>query len=154
MPEVEKITNTEINELYCNCIRDMALNRYRPDVVVGILRGGVDFSTKLSHYFKIPGFALHWQTRDGGTKEPNKLRDLLKTYNGSEILIVDDIVDSGKTIVDIEDIVRDSGTYAYVSYATAIYNQDTDIHIDYVGKTISRADEPQWFEFPWENWWS
>jgi len=154
MPKLERLSETTMNGYYQEAARQMAVNNYKPDVVVGIMRGGVDFSNKLSHYFSVPGHAITWQNRDGGIHEGGKLNDILTYYTGREVLIVDDIVDSGNTFNQIANFVSESNSFAYVSYAAAIYNQDTDLEVDYIGRTISRADEPQWFEFPWENWWS
>ena len=55
---------------YKEIIQQMAKSNYKPDVVIGLLRGGGDFAVKLSHYFDIPCEVLTWQTRDGEHNVP------------------------------------------------------------------------------------
>lgn len=154
VPRIEKLSEQQMNGYYSECVRQMSIANYKPDVIVGIMRGGVDFSNKLSHYFSVPTHAVAWQTRDGYIRETSKLNDILKYFVGQDVLIVDDICDTAKTFKQIAEFIHNEGHFAYVSYAAAIHNHEVEFEVDFTGRDIRRSDDTQWFEFPWENWWS
>ncbi len=83
------------------------------------------------------------------------------------ILIVDDINDSGATINWILDDWESScfpGDQKWesdiwnsnVRFATVFDNlaSDARIAMDYVGEEINKAENPVWIEFPFEEWWT
>ena len=154
----EYISPVQMDGYYKEIIQQMAKSKYKPDLVIGLLRGGADFAVKLSHYFDIPCEVLTWQTRDGEHNVPKiesgKLTSLMSHYKQSEILIVDDIYDTGKTLANVDMHINATNTMSTVSYAVAIENVDEDlVSIDFSARQISRIDNEQWFVFPCENWW-
>ena len=64
-----------------------------------------------------------------------------------KILLVDDIVDSGKTFLEI------FGRYWNMDTAVLIYNNinESKIKPSYYGRQINRIDTPEWFDFWWEK---
>jgi len=143
-----------MDSYYADIIQQMANKRYRPDLIIALSRGGLDMGVKFSNYFNdVPLEPLVWQTRDGAIKEMEKLRTLLSKYDHKDILIVDDILDSGETLRQIHEVVTSNTCFAVVDYAVAIENTDEDFEVAYSARTISRLEEDQWFVFPWENWW-
>ena len=80
----------------------MALENYYPKIVVGIKRGGLVPAVALSHKLRVPCEVLDWQTRDGFDQiVSDKIRELYEKHT-SNILVVDDIVDSGKTLKEVQ----------------------------------------------------
>jgi len=77
--------------------RQISLSDWRPDYIVGLTRGGAIPAVMLSHYFGIPCETLKVSLRDGGSCESN-LWMAEDAYEGKNILVVDDINDSGATI--------------------------------------------------------
>ena len=92
--------------------------------------------------FNIPLKTLSWssQLKDGSMLTWFILRN-------KKILLVDDIVDSGKTFLEI------FGKYWDMDTAVLIYNNinESKIKPDYYGRMINRKDTPEWFDFWWEK---
>ena len=66
------------------------------------------------------------------------------------ILLVDDINDSGKTLKTVYDLING---YSKIIYnATLIYNQESKVKTDFYGKEIRRSKDQNWYVFPWEEW--
>jgi hypoxanthine phosphoribosyltransferase len=85
-------------------------------------------------------------------------------HNGTKILVVDDINDSGATLNWIREDWRESclpndphWNYVWcnnVRVAVMINNEASEFKdVDYVGLTINKLEEPIWCVFPWEEWW-
>jgi hypoxanthine phosphoribosyltransferase len=154
----EYISQMQMDAYYKDIIRQMAVHNYKPDIVVGLLRGGADMAVKFSHYYDIPCEVFKWQLRDGNNDSHQDDVDQLTSFflenKNNEILIVDDIFDTGMSLRAIDKIVASIPMTGLVSYAVCIENIDEDDpHIDFSARQISRTDEDQWFVFPCEEWW-
>lgn len=154
-PQYEFLTHQDMDNYYMEVIRQMSNSGYKPDVIVALSRGGLDFGVKISNWFNDAKLVpLVWQTRDGDDKETDALDKVLSKYNHGNILIVDDILDTGTTLSAIDSAIRTSGSYAVIDFAVAIENQDVSFDVQWAARTISRLEDTQWFVFPWENWWN
>ena len=99
----------------------------RPQFVTGIPRGGLIPAVLVSHKFKIPYIGLEAaKTLPGALKK--------------EVLILDDISDSGNTLKQIE-------RHNFITATLAVrYNS---LYIPtYIGTTIR---DDHWMVFPWED---
>lgn len=93
---------TMLNSLY----RQMAIDGYKPDVVVGLVRGGLIPAVHVSHYFDVPLVAFKYSLRDHPGCDPfEKLMNLLGDHK--RILIVDDICDEGHTLHEINTMLTE-----------------------------------------------
>jgi hypoxanthine phosphoribosyltransferase len=112
------INNDQFTGLVGKICRDITLSGWRPEYVVGLTRGGLTPAVMISHYFGVPCETLKVSLRDGGEPETNcwmaedaygytsrevdffegNPMELLNEGRAKEILIVDDINDSGATI--------------------------------------------------------
>ena len=151
MPKYEYLSHEDMNNYYAEVIRAMTVDKFKPDVVFAPMRGGADFGIKLSTYYGIPFESIQWQTRDGLVKDTARLKDLYTTYDGKQILIVDDICDSGETLKGIE--AASGYNRTNIRFAVAIENLECGFACDYSAREIGRSDDTQWFVFPWEDWW-
>lgn len=143
-----------MNGYYAEVCRAMAHAQYKPDVIIALSRGGLDFGVKLSNWFDdVELVPLVWQTRDGETKDLDKLHSILSKYKHGTVLIVDDILDSGETLQQIENIISEYNGVVFVDYAVAIENTEADFEVTWSGREMQRSEQPQWFIFPWEDWW-
>jgi hypoxanthine phosphoribosyltransferase len=151
MNKFEYLTNRDMNCYYSEAVRQMAMVGYIPDVVFAPMRGGADFGIKVSNYFDIPFEPFQCQTRDGDTTDWQQLGKLFEKYQGGNILIVDDICDSGTTLKLILKAAEQHDVVPHI--AVAIDNTESGVFVNYSGREISRSDDVQWFVFPWEDWW-
>src|SRR6056297_3438869 len=85
-------------EIQCNW------DDYKPDLVVGLSRGGLIPGVMLSHRFNVPHIPIVWSTRDfaGSADFSHQNLSLISevrhaAYSKKDVLIVDDICDTGKT---------------------------------------------------------
>jgi len=151
MPKYEYLSHDEMNSYYAEAVRQMAVEEFKPAVVIAPMRGGADFGVKVSNYFNIPFIPLQWQTRDGTEQDRAALADIFRKYDGQNILFVDDICDSGETLKGIERASNYSRNN--IRFAVAIENIESGFPCDYTAREISRTEDTQWFIFPWEDWW-
>ena len=163
-------------------IRQIHNDGWRPDYVVGITRGGLVPANLISQYLGVRMETLKVSLRGDGETESNcwMAEDAFgyvpqesRGESGTEtdpayrknILIVDDINDSGATLNWIRQDWQSSCRPNHAAWdaiwnknvrvATLIDNESSacELDINYTGRTINKAADPQWIVFPWEQWW-
>jgi len=145
-------------------IRQMWLDRWTPDYVVGITRGGLVPANLISQYLDCRMETLQVRLRDGAEDECESNFWMAEdAANGKNILIVDDINDSGATLnwirQDWESGIRaadwDAVWGGNVRIATLYDNETSDciMDVDYSAEIVNKHNDPQWIVFPWEEWW-
>ncbi len=74
-----------------------------------------------------------------------------KSRDGTRLLVVDDINDSGGTIEYIRRLLAAVGCEAgNLRFAVLISNSRSKVSVDYWSRTIDRNEDKRWFVFPWE----
>lgn len=145
-----KYTQENFNRDIKILIRELSGKQF--DLIVGINRGGCLPAVCLSHALKIPATMIDYSTRDGANVHPRSLREYFSQLSGlySKILIVDDLIDSGKAMTEVIQRARE---FHNVAVATLLNNTDVDLGVDqYWGTSYSRKNEPRFFDFWWEEY--
>lgn len=125
---------------------------WRPDHIVGIGRGGLVPGAYLSH---ATGISLLSVDQSSGV--PDFADALLAklasaTQAGMRILVIDDINDSGRTIVAVQRAILDyGGPAASLRVAVLLDNRRSAATVDYRAQVIDRTTDKRWFVFPWEQ---
>jgi hypoxanthine phosphoribosyltransferase len=114
--------------------------------IIGVTRGGLIPAVFLSHRLGIPMISINWSTRDSGIKSIGD--DTIKLLMGKKVLIVEDIVDSGKTLTEMIDSLRDVCSF---HVAALIYNTSQNIVPEFYDVTIDRIEYAHWINFFWED---
>ncbi|SIS14262.1 phosphoribosyltransferase [Williamsia sterculiae] len=132
--------------------RQVADSGFRPDVVLGIARGGLIPAGSLAYALNCKNLLsinVEFYTGVGETlAEPVMLPSLLDAgdLHDARVLVVDDVADSGKTLTLIDAFCRDQGKVAEVRHAVLYQKPQSTIHASYVWR---RTDK--WINFPWST---
>lgn len=119
------------------------------EYVVGIVRGGAIPAVCLSHRLGIPMRTVSWSTFHNDQMREYALDIAEDIASGKNILLVDDILDSGRTMKELMkdwDCERDN-----VGIAVLVYNTEQQIKPDFYGRTIDRNVDKDWITFWWES---
>lgn len=157
-------TNESLKADLQEIIRQIMLDDFRPDVIVGVARGGLVPATMLSHYFQKQLMVINYSKRDHMISQMSETKDISDALrSGLNVLIVDDICDSGETLKDILNKIPEysslggEDTIEFKSkLKTAVLwnNISQEMHSpNYVGREISRVEDTRWIIFPYEEWW-
>jgi len=143
-------------------IRDMALDKWSPDIIVGLSRGGLIPAVMLSHYLHCPMRTLNLSFRDANEQATSDL-ELAELATSQKILIVDDINDTGKTLnwikedwsTNFPDYDNWNTWHHTVKFAVLVNNSASEFkNVDYSAFEINKDEDPSWVVFhPWEEWW-
>ncbi len=131
--------------------RLVAADNWQPDYIIGIGRGGLVPAVYISHELQVPMLSI-----DHSSKVPGFADELLgtvagKSIDGTRLLFVDDINDSGGTIVYIRKLLADFGcNKENLRFAVLMDNSRSQARVDYAAECIDRAQDKRWFVFPWE----
>ena len=167
------LTNKDIQTGCLEISRGMMRDGFKPDYIVGITRGGLPLSVMLSHYLQISMYTLDVRLRDGDTQESNLwmaedafgVPDWEKQAGrkGKNILIVDDINDTGATFQWIKEdwpsgCLPDNARWEEVwgnnvRFATVVNNLSSEFDVQYSSVEVNKAEEDIWIVFPYEEWW-
>lgn len=125
--------------------------QWQPDVVVGVTRGGLVPAVMLSHAYDVKMVCLDISLRD---KKLVESRGFDQTHDfasqGSRVLVVDDINDSGNTIATVRTVLQEVEANL-VKIAVLVNNQDSHQSVDACGMHINKRSHPQWIVYPWEK---
>jgi hypoxanthine phosphoribosyltransferase len=150
-------------------LRQIHLDSWRPDYVVGLTRGGLVPANLISQYLGCRMETLKVSLRDGTECESNLwMSEDAFGHNMKQpknILIVDDINDSGATLNWIKEDWQDScfpkdkrwkeiwGSNVRVACLYDNESSKSKLDVAYSAVTVNKADKDVWIVFPWENWW-
>jgi hypoxanthine phosphoribosyltransferase len=152
-----------IHDMVNNIASQMYRDNWRPDYIVGLTRGGLIPAVIMSNTFHIPMETLKVSLRDSDTGPESNLWMAEDAFNGQNILILDDINDTGATLDWIIDdwqsgcLPNDPNWSTVwgnnVRIAVLIDNLSSDFSrcVNYCAKTINKAEDNSWIVFPWER---
>lgn len=132
----------DVESMNMNLVHDVS--KFKPDVIVGITRGGLLPALHLSHHLDRPLQTIIWQTRDVNKCEHNThIQKLIDT--GSRVVFVDDINDTGRTFKEISKAYH--GARPNVMFISLVQKLETT-HPATAALTLS---DDRWIVFPWEK---
>ena len=129
--------------------RTISLDKFDPQVIVGISRGGLTPGVMMSHWMQRPFKPIKTSLRDFPEWE-----DYLPKKTDERVLIIDDICDSGETFQKISDFITERGVKVEVRFASLWWNNEVDFEPHYYVQECAKDTEGIWIHFPWEHWWN
>ena len=137
---------------YDECLEDCKvlipqLKEYNPDALVAIARGGLLLGHLLSEALDTREIyslnSIHYDgTKKLDTFEIFNIPDLTRKH---KIVLIDDIVDSGESIVEILKILEEKYPHCEFKVATVFYKTTALMQPDF-----SVKEAKDWIEFFWE----
>lgn len=153
---IEKVhyDHREIEVLTQDICTEIEADKWVPDIIAGIGRGGLLPGVMISHYFDAPFYALNWSTRDHTRQVSESALVEEITESGLNVLIVDDICDTGETL---DGMIKDWQGQVHeeldlggqIRIATLHFRRSCSFEVDYIGEFI----EDEWIVYPFEAWW-
>ena len=150
------VTWTTIDHQVRKVITAFKNDGFEPDLIVGVVRGGAIPAVWISNITGVPCEMAKVSFRDDAVQHPVLSVTLLKKISqpNFKTLVVDDINDSGETLIWIQSKIREYDLEAekQVKYACLMDNTPSMFtDLDYSGTKINKDIDPEWIVFPWEK---
>jgi len=147
--EFEIPTWEQIYELLLNLAYHIRKARFKPDVIVGVSRGGWPPARIMSDLLENPELAnvkAEFYLSVAETKgEPVITQPVSVLVKGKKVLVVDDVADTGKSLALVREHLKEQGAIE-VKIATIYYKPWSIVIPNWFEKKTSR-----WIIFPWER---
>ncbi|MCI4434681.1 MAG: phosphoribosyltransferase [Thermoplasmata archaeon] len=145
------VTWKNIEDWVSEVIKKIELDKYNPEVIIGLARGGLVPARLISDRMQIKDlYAVkteHW----GITATPDGQARITQTLpiniSGKRVLVVDDITDTGQSLSLAVDHVKNMGPSELKS-ATLLHILHSKYIPDYYADVVPE-DKWTWFIFPW-----
>ena len=139
----------EIYEMLLRLSEKIQRDKFRPDLIVGICRGGWPPARVMSDLLENPKLAnitVEFYVDIAETKsKPVLTQTIAMPVKGKKVLILDDVADTGKTLKLVKEHLVKKGA-EQVKIATIYYKPWSIVVPDYYEKETKR-----WVVFPWER---
>ncbi len=132
---------------YCEELGRMCRG-YRPDMIIGLSRGGLVPARLLSDILGVHDLGIlgmrFYRGMGKTEKAPRITQDLAVDLKGKRLLIVDDVADSGKSLIAAMDYLKKKGA-GEIRTATLHFKPASAFRPDYFVETTTA-----WIAYPWE----
>lgn len=141
-------TYNEIHDACCELQYNDWLRIWKPDLIIGLIRGGMIPSVIVSHALgDIKMEAIDYASGDGKGEQSQHTNKIPKFDPSLKLLIVDDICDSGYSMKEVVDEYTSRG---HLVNTFALYYKESSVYKpDYIWQTI--PEDSPWIIFPFEN---
>jgi hypoxanthine phosphoribosyltransferase len=147
--EFEIPTWERIYELLLDLASRIRSADFKPDVIVGVSRGGWAPARIMSDLLENPEMAnvkAEFYQGIAETKgEPSITQPVSVSVKGKKVLVVDDVADTGKSLALVREHLKEQGA-ADVKIAAIYYKPWSIVTPDWFERKTSR-----WIIFPWER---
>ena len=132
--------------------REISLDKFDPNVIVGLSRGGLTPGVMMSHWMNKPFKPIKTALRDFPEWE-----DYLPRKTDERVLILDDVCDSGITFTRIREYIQKNSLKEIncdIRFAVLWWNNEIEFEPNYYVNEIAKDSTNTWIHFPWESWWN
>jgi hypoxanthine phosphoribosyltransferase len=147
--EFEVPTWNQVYDMLLNLADKIRKNEFKPDVIVGVSRGGWPPARVLSDLLGNPNVAnvrTEFYVGVAETKcEPSLTQPVSVLVEGKKVLVVDEVADTGKSLKLVKEHIIEQGAVE-VKIATVYCKPWSIKKLDYYEK-----ESGCWIVFPWER---
>jgi hypoxanthine phosphoribosyltransferase len=147
--EFEVPTWNQIYDMLLNMATKIRKDKFKPDIIIGVSRGGWPPARVLSDLLDNPNLAsvtVEFYVGVAETKrKPTLTQPVSAKIKDKKVLVVDEVTDTGKSLKLVKEYIIKQGV-TQVKTATIYYKPWSIIKPDYCEKETSR-----WIVFPWET---
>lgn len=124
----------------------VAQDDFHPMAIIGLARGGLVPAVIMSHLLQVKMFPVSYSSKKGNG-EYKEYENRLPTFPITwDLLIVDDICDTGYTMREVAHTYKESGHN--VRTAVLYYKEGSVFLPDFIWQSLPL--DANWIEFPWE----
>ena len=121
---------------------------FDPDLMIAVSRGGFDPARIISDQLSIRKLAslqiFYYSGVNDKRDKPEVLFPLNAQIEGLKVLVVDDVSDSGHSLIAVKEYIKNNGA-AEVKIATLHYKPWSQYKPDYYAEEVDK-----WILYPWE----
>ncbi len=144
--DIDKLTN-----VLCGKIKE---SKIKYSLIVGLNRGGLIPATLLSHKLGVEQGVFTVKSYEGKEKKKTKcdlyISMLGSIKSGDNLLIVDDLVDSGDSLIEtVKSIKKIDSDIKKIDSAVLFYKDGSKAEPTY---WADKLDSKSWICFPWETY--
>lgn len=150
-PELHYISNDDFLADVLSVARAISHDAWKPDFIVGIGRGGLVPAVYISHQLNLPMLSVDHSSKISDFADELLRKVAQKSADGTKLLFVDDINDSGGTIGHVRRLLTESESDVdNMRFAVLLNNVRSQVSVEYWARLIDRHVDKRWFVFPWE----
>jgi probable phosphoglycerate mutase len=148
---LKKLTWDKVDKLTKSIIEEMKKNKYVPDVIVGVGRGGAIFGALLSGNIYREDIRINtvllcvdrmYNWSNGRQVGNNNLVNFTPLVSKNVLLVASDVI-TGNTMLNFSEKLK-AANVKDIKTACLIQTKVSTVNIDYVGKKVNTA-----FKMPW-----
>lgn len=136
----------EVKKYIKNIGQAIISSKWKPDLIISVNRGGCVPGIYLSHLLDINHEVLI-PSKNKITDNSSYVKNVMEKHKN--ILIIDDINDSGNTMKVISEIY--SMFLNKLKFAVLIDNKSSQFKVDFFSYQIDKTVDNSWIVFPWES---
>ncbi|KUO91107.1 MAG: phosphoribosyltransferase [Thermocladium sp.] len=148
MVELKVVTWNDVTTYLLHIVEEMGRDRFKPDIVVGIMRGGVVAARLIGDFLGVDSISSmevkFYKGIGEQGDEPRITQPLTVAVEGKKVLVIDDIADSGNTLITAVEYIKNMKPMQ-VKTATLLVKPWSKFKPDYYG-----GETTMWIVFPWE----
>ena len=133
----------------CRQLAKKVKRKFKPDLILAVSRGGLIPGRLLSEHLNnknITALRIAFYKSPGSTfKKPKVLEELKTAVRKKRILVVDDVTESGKTLILVKHYLEERGAKE-VKFATMFHKMKSKIKPDFYIRITDK-----WIVYPWEK---
>jgi hypothetical protein len=146
----EKLSWNDIEEMCRDISSKIRKKRIKPDIMVAVSRGGLIPGRIMSSYLKnrnLSVIRVQFYARQGErAKKPIIVEETNSNVKGRTLLVIDDVLETGKTLELVRDYFNDKGAKKVYLAVLIKKNKKQRLKPDFYSRTSDK-----WIVYPWER---